>query len=931
MTIEADKLTKKNVFSFRRIYSWLGILFLSSLIVCLLFGSAWGQSPLQQGLNQLQNGKLLDAIRTWETLTRTSPKRDTADAIQAQKYLARAYQQAGKTEQAIAVFDQLYADYQRSGAWQQAGQMLIELAQLHSALGQHRRAGELLCGGFAQQTLEQDKVDLETHCRTNSALAIACRTHDRLSEAAALGSLGNVYRLRGDYASAIACLEKSLKIAEPLNHTAYRLAALSGLGNTYASLAKRNYRQLQYAQQSADETEIKTFQRNAFRYDQTAIAYFTDSLALAHTHNDQINELRSLLNLVTSNHRLGLPNIEMAVNSEQRADRKKRVWGLLDQAEQVLERLPDSREKAFAEIRLATLWEWVKSPPDQANIDSTARCYSQQGEEKVKLLLNRAIAIGQHIQDSQSIAFALGRLGHFYECEHQYEPALTLTQQARLITSSQDNSSQNNQYLWEWQAGRILQAQAKPALAISAYESAIQTLSGLRADIEIASRDFQFDFRDTVEPVYRELTALYLSQSGKLPAIETALKTIDKLRLAEVQNYLGEDCSLPILNQPMPLSAQKTAVLSTMMLEEQVAVILSIPQANKTVQSQLYWIPASTTEVTKTVNKLRLKLEKRSDLAKTYLRDSIKVYDWLIRPFSKPLQESQIETIVFIQDGILRSIPMAALYDGQQFLVQHYAIATTPSLALIDSTQLNPASLKALAFGLTQASVVEGPTFFEPLAYVSLELKAIQSILPGSREIMDQQFTRDRLKQELNETSFPIVHLATHGKFGIDSRDTFLVTGRQRETAPTLELGNALPKTRTSTTRGARMSGGAIPETYNEKLTLNQLYQMIREARRGRPLDLITLTACETAVGSDRDALGIAGISLQAGARSAIASLWQVDDKSTAELTTQLYKNLRQGMSRAKALQTAQKTWLQQHPNTHPSYWAALVLVGNWA
>jgi CHAT domain-containing protein len=963
----------------RRLYRWLGILFVTSLMLCLYVSSlgqfALGQSSgsfsgqssaLHRGLEQFQKGNLLDAIQTWEAIVnpavnpstnaRSANARTAADEddrIMAQKYLARAYQQAGKIDSAIALFAQLNRDYQRQGKWQQAGQILTEQAQLYSSLGQHRQAIVVLCDA-PEGTVEEPKnsVELEPHCSPNSALGIAQRLADRPGMAAALGSLGNSYRLRGDYAAAIAYLGKSLEIAQLLQNHPYTMAAWNGIGNTYASLAKRSYRQLQYALQSADTSDMQKFQRDARRYDQTAIAYFENALTLAQTQNDPATELRSRLNLVVSYHRsvVGAQGL-----------RSERALDDLRRAQMLLERLPASREKTFAAIRLANLWELVKLPPMEADIDLATRCLSGNGGGKDRALLNQAIAIAQQIQDSQSMAFALGRLGHWYECQQDYPQALKLTQQAQLL-----NPFQDSQYLWEWQSGRILQAQGNPNMAISAYESAVQTLSSLKADIAIASRDFQFDFRDTIEPIYRELTALYLAQSpnfqphskktSKKPEFPTsfkfksltpnaqlathqtpnfsfinaALKTIDGLRLAEARNYLGEDCSLPVSAKPTPWSNAKTAVFSTIILKDQVAVILSLPGADQNLHAQVYWIPASSTEIIQTVNDLRLKLEKRSDLAQTYLPLSKKLYDWLIQPFAEILQEADIETLVFIQDGILRSIPMAALHDGQQFLVEHYAIASTLSLALIDSTPLNPATLKVLGFGLTQPAVVEGPIFFEPLSFVRQELDQIKKILPDSKQLVDINFTRDRLKQELSQQSFPIVHLATHGKFGIDSRDTFLVTGRQTEEFQTHQP-NQIPRQPEGRTRGSSSSGSITPKNYNEKLTINQLYQLLRDIRQGKALELLTLTACETAVGSDRDALGIAGISLQAGARSAVASLWQVDDRSTAQLITHFYQNLRQGMSRAKAIQMAQKTWLQQNPNSHPGYWAALILVGNWS
>jgi CHAT domain-containing protein len=437
----------------------------------------------------------------------------------------------------------------------------------------------------------------------------------------------------------------------------------------------------------------------------------------------------------------------------------------------------------------------------------------------------------------------LGRLGHLYECQQDFTQALKLTQQAQLTAQNQ-----SNRYLWDWQTGRILQAQKKTTEAISAYENAVKALKDIRGDLAIASRDLQFDFRDVVEPVYRELTALHLNSDQTLESQNTAsaLGTIDSLRLAELQNYLGEDCTIPSFPMFIALINEQTAVFSTIILKDQIAVILTLPQSPPIAR----WIPAPSQTVRATVNDLRLKLEQRSDLANTYQEPAQQVYDWLIRPFDQELKAAQIETLVFIQDGILRSIPMTALYDGQQFLVEQYAIANTLSLTLVDPTQLNQQSLKVLGFGITEASTVSGSMFFAPLSFVKTELDRIAETLPGSKTFINAGFTINRLQQELTQNNFPIVHLATHGKFGIDSRETFLVTGQKIAAAD------------------------SNPD--NEKLTMNQLYQILQAAEN--PLDLLTLTACETAVGSDRDALGIAGLSIQAGAKSAIASLWQVDD-----------------------------------------------------
>ncbi|MEI2579680.1 CHAT domain-containing protein [Scytonema sp. PRP1] len=931
----------------------LNLLFLSSLTVCLCLGQGnltfrqvqlgevviaqatdWKQL-MQQGLKRYTTGDFQGAISSWEAALSSNSKEQSEDKVTVLKYLVRAYQQVGQVDRAIATLNQLIVYYQKVGASLQLGRMLTELAQVYSSLGQQRKAIALLCG--------ENKLD--PNCTKETALNIARNHSDTLGEVTALGSLGNAHRLQGDYEQAINYFEKALTIANKNEYNPYIISALNGLGNTYTNFAKGDYRRLQFAKQAADQLAVEKFTRNARYWDSKAITYFEESVALARRHNNPANELRSLLNLFIPYHR---SRTDVSVGST------------LQQALSVLKRIPDSRDKAYAAIRLASLYQLLGLPPATYDTESASRCLSSEVPFETVELLNQAVAIAQRLKDEQSASFALGRLGHVYECRQDNALALKLTQQAQLVAGMQES-----RYLWDWQAGRILQALSRTKEAIAFYESSVKTLKEIRGDLAITRRDFQFDFRDTVEPVYRELTELYLEQArgdgemrgwgdkNNLKFIESALETIDSLRLAELQNYLGDDCSVQAIAKPVTLIDEKTAVISTIILKNKVAVILTLRNKNRSFQSQIYWVPAKSQDVITTVNDLRLKLEKRSDLANTYQEKAQQVYNWLIRPFAKQLQQAQIETLVFIQDGILRSIPMAALYDGKQFLVEQYAIASTVSLTLVDPAQLNRKSLRVLGFGLTKPSVVDGPIFFEPLNYVKEEIDSIITILPGSKGLMDDAFTPERLKQELTQNAFGIIHLATHGKFGIDSRDTFLVTGKRigdKETNQ-FKIQNGLhPATLTKfkikslffelsqeETRGqakwelTQNSRNEVKK-YNEKLTMNQLYQIIREVHQGKSLELLTLTACETAVGSDRDALGIAGISLQAGARSVVASLWQVDDESTAQLITQFYQELRQRMSRAKALQSAQKNWLQQHPGDrkHPGYWAALILLGNW-
>jgi CHAT domain-containing protein len=330
-------------------------------------------------------------------------------------------------------------------------------------------------------------------------------------------------------------------------------------------------------------------------------------------------------------------------------------------------------------------------------------------------------------------------------------------------------------------------------------------------------------------------------------------------------------------------------VFNSIILDDRTAVILTLPDGTQ----KIAWIDRDPETLRNEINEFRKGLERFFEDYNP--QPAQKVYNWMIRPFEQDLGQAQIKTLLFIQDGILRSVPMAALHDGNQFLVQNYAIATTPSLALTESQAISRQDLRALVLGLSKDAVVDGQTF-PALNYVERELSSIQAELPGSKELLNEDFTRDQLQQALSQNAFSIIHIATHGEFGTESKDTFLITGN------------------------------------NEKLTITDLDQLIRNKAQNDLIELLSLTACETAIGDDRATLGLAGVSVQAGAKSALASLWSVEDAATAQIVTQFYSNLRNSqLSKAEALRTAQLALLQSGQQwAHPAYWAPFILIGNW-
>jgi len=861
-----------------RVRRLLVVLFLSSLTFCLwldrvpftAWQARWGtvataQSPnasllVQQGIEGYRAGDVQGAIASWQAaLTAYESTNNHANQAIVQEKLAIAYRQIGQFEQAINHWQEAIANYRQLGDIAKVGRLLVEQAQTYSRLGQNQEAIALLCGA--------SETDEDCPQSEGSALLLAQKFSDREGESAALGSLGEAYRLRGKFDKAIETLLASLKITQDINLSGYRSSVLNSLGNAYFSKAQLNEQRANSANFRSAETKANKFIEEATSDYKKALDYFNNSLELTRTQNDSSGQMRTLLNLIQLYYH---PKDSKLSDSTNQAEQK------VQEALVLLEMLPASPNKVYASIDLAEL----EQPVASSNFTSFP-----------------------------AESFALGKLGHFYECRKDYDKALDFTKQARLA-ADQNLRAKDSLYLWEWQAGRIFKAQAKESEASSAYERAIMTLGDIRGSLLLAERDLQFSFRDTISPLYREFARAKLERAESLrmanqeyqKELDWALDAIDSLKLAELQNYFGSDCVFAVFDKERvdDLEREDTAVFSSIILEDRTAIVVSLPNPEhkfnpKTEKrlKKLQWINDSK-KLSEEIKSFRLDIQKSYDYTDPFLTPAQNLYNWIVRPLASDLDPAQIKTLVFIQDGLLRSVPMAALHDGQEFLVQKYAIATTPGLRLTSPKPLDFQGLRTLALGLTEAATVDGEEF-KALANVSDEVERVTKLFPGSKKIMNEQFTPQSLEQELKQAVYPIIHIATHGQFGTIPEDSFLVTGN------------------------------------NEKITITQLESDIRRFSGGsEPVELLALTACQTGIGDDRATLGMAGMTVQAGVRSALASLWYVDDGFTQELVAKFYDNLRSQMSKAEALQEAQKALINQNKKIHPAQWAPFILIGNW-
>jgi CHAT domain-containing protein len=294
------------------------------------------------------------------------------------------------------------------------------------------------------------------------------------------------------------------------------------------------------------------------------------------------------------------------------------------------------------------------------------------------------------------------------------------------------------------------------------------------------------------------------------------------------------------------------------------------------------------------------------------------LYQWLIAPLEQDLQAHQIKTLVFALDDGLRSLPIAALTDGQQFLIEKYSVAMVPSFSLTDTRVAAPlGQTQMLGMGISQ-----GTAGLSPLPAVSVEVPTLAQQIWRGEAMLNQQSTLSNLNSLISQQRFQILHLATHAEFNQGNVENSFI------------------------------------QFWDSRLRLGDLRNMSLQGKWAPTLDLLVLSACQTALGNNQAELGFAGIAVQSGIETAVGSLWRVNDVGSLGLMASFYGQLKTAPTRAEALRQAQLAMLKgqvqiqnqalQVPGqaqvslpadlqtngnmnlSHPYYWSAFQMVGNW-
>ncbi|MCK5795526.1 MAG: CHAT domain-containing protein, partial [Anaerolineales bacterium] len=495
----------------------------------------------------------------------------------------------------------------------------------------------------------------------------------------------------------------------------------------------------------------------------------------------------------------------------------------------------------------------------------------------------------RRLDDQRALSFAIGYAGRLYEDKHRYKEALSLTQNA--IFLAQKVYAPESLYRWQWQAGRILRQMNNIEGAVAAFRRTLFTLQAIRQEIDNCHDIQQASFRNIAGSVSFEMVDLLLRQSRMVTdskehqtLLLEARDVVELLRVYELRNYFKDDCvDAGVFNTVSLDDISKTAVvIYPVLLEDRTELLVSLPSGLKQ-----FTLSVDRETLIQEIRDFRKKLEKRTTWE--FLPHAQKLYDYLIRPYEPDLLSAGIHTLVFVPSGPLRTVPMAALHDGRQFLIEKYATAITPGLNLIDPSPIQRENINILAAGITEAS--QG---FPPLPEVASELRNISSMF-SSKLLLNQDFLVSNMEAELKKEAFNIVHIASHGQFQSDVNQTFVLA-------------------------------------FDDKLTMNTLdkYAGFLQFRK-TPLDLLALSACESAAGDDMAALGMAGVAVKAGARSALATLWFINDLASSILIKEFYHQIEDpSVSRAAALQQAQLNLAGDPRFNHPGYWSPFLLINNW-
>jgi CHAT domain-containing protein len=757
---------------------------------------------------------------------------------------AIAFYQQGKLPQAKEAFQKLLVISRQNRDRKVEFQSLNNLGLVSSSLGQYDKAVEFYL----------------------DALIVSREIKDRQGEFYILGNLGVAYGNLSQYAKSIDYLQQQLAISKQIGDRQGEGAALGNLGLVYNALG--NY-------DKAREFQLQ-------------------QLVIAREIRDRQGEGRALGNLGTTFIALG--KYDKAIEFQ-------------------LQQLVIARE-----IR--------DRQGEGAALGNLGLAYNALGkyDKAIEFQLQR-LTIAREIRDRQGEGRALGNLGAAYIALDNYDKAIEFLQQHLAIAREiRDRVGEGNTLK---NIGNMLATQNQSNLAIVYYKQSINTLEGIRKDIRKLSKEDRQSYLNTISADYRRLADLLLQQGR----IIESLQLIDLLKVQELEDYIQDTKGFnrssqgaSILEPEKSISTQMLAIINlekSAELDRQLAsqiqlipkseinkvpaYLQQIPQGTALIyplmfgdRLEIILFTPNTIPISRTVKISKKELETlvidfRSGLLDSASEDvkepASQLYKLIIKPIEAELTQAQTTTILYAPDGILRYVPLAALYDDKQWLVEKYSINNLIAYNLFDSNKILQKTIRILA-GAFGGNKGEKRFGFLSLPSTLIEVSQISKLFPNSTILTENNFSLSAF--ETKSSKYNILHLATHAEFNVSNpSNSFILFGN------------------------------------GDKLLLSDLRRL-----NFKDVDLVVLSADKTGsgaiIGNGTEILGFGYQVLREGAKASISALWSVSDDGTQLLMQLFYDNLQKGnVSISLALRKAQLSMINSKEFSHPNYWSSFVIIGN--
>jgi CHAT domain-containing protein len=484
-------------------------------------------------------------------------------------------------------------------------------------------------------------------------------------------------------------------------------------------------------------------------------------------------------------------------------------------------------------------------------------------------LWEKAFSLGIQLDNLQYQSLAQGNLGEIYLQQNNPQSALKNALVAQLAASKIHDWQ--SLIRWHYLAARSFQQLGEEDSAIAQYKLAVASIKNLRQQLSGNPISPHLYF-DVVKPVLNDYLQLLLSLPSSPLEEVISLQQLDQL--TQLDNYFQVICKFDI-ETPQQIIEKRKARIFFVELDNSIHAVVQLSN------SLLHYPLAITPEQLRSqVKAWRIQLM-NGDFEESFELGSI-LYRTILSPLMPTLKANKIEHLQFISNGVLRTVPIAALNNGETYLIEHFALSYSNGLRNRVSPSLKRDFLPLIA-GLTHST----SNFPNPLKFAQKEARQVQTLLGGTI-LLNDRFSAESLKTQLQDSRYQILHLATHASFSFVRNRAFIETGTQT-------------------------------------LSLNQFESILKQRRS--PLQLLVLSACQTAIGDRYSALGLLGVGLRNNIDVVVGSFWEVGDSSTSQQMKKLYELWQQGASLPEALRQVQLGLIRE--GELPADWASFIVAFN--